>query len=65
RCTAAEAVWLEEINILDQKVQVKAVGNVWTARSADNSVIPKGAVVIVERMEGVKLIVRNKSNDSF
>lgn len=65
RCIGAEAVVLEEINNLEPTGQVKAVGNVWTARSADNSVIPKGAVVIVERMEGVKLIVRNKSNDSF
>ncbi len=65
RCIGAEAVVLEEINNLEPTGQVKAVGTVWTARSADNSVIPKGAVVIVERMEGVKLIVRNKSNDSF
>lgn len=65
RCIGAEAVVLEEINNLESTGQVKAVGNVWTARSADNSVIPKGAVVIVERMEGVKLIVRNKSNASF
>lgn len=65
RCIGAEAVVIEEINNLEPTGQVKAVGNVWTARSADNSVIPKGAVVIVERMEGVKLIVRNKSNDSF
>lgn len=65
RCIGAEAVVIEEINNLEPTGQVKVVGNVWTARSADNSVIPKGAVVIVERMEGVKLIVRNKSNDSF
>ncbi|MEZ3496420.1 MAG: NfeD family protein, partial [Lachnospiraceae bacterium] len=45
RCIGAEAVVLEEINNLEPTGQVKAVGNVWTARSADNSVIPKGAVV--------------------
>ncbi len=65
RCIGAEAVVVEEINNLEPTGQVKTGGNVWTARSADNSVIPKGTVVIVERMEGVKLIVRNKSNASF
>ena len=32
-------------------------GKTWTARSADGSVIPAGAVVQVLRMEGVKLFV--------
>lgn len=62
RCIGAEAVVTEEINNLESVGQVKVVGNVWTARSSDGSVIPKGSIVIVERMEGVKLIVRNKTN---
>lgn len=62
RCIGAEAVVTEDINNLESTGQVKAIGNIWTARSADDSVIEKGTVVIVERMEGVKLIVRNKSN---
>ena len=33
-------------------------GKTWTARSADGSVIPEGAVVEIMRMEGVKLFVR-------
>ena len=32
-------------------------GKTWTARSADGTVIPAGARVEIERMEGVKLIV--------
>lgn len=62
RCIGAEAVVTEEINNLESTGQVKAIGNIWTARSTDDTVIEKGTVVIVERMEGVKLIVRNKSN---
>ena len=36
-------------------------GKTWTARSADGEVIAKGESVQVERMEGVKLIVRAKA----
>lgn len=60
RCIGADAVVLEEIHNLHATGQVKTGGNVWTARSADDTVIPAGAVVTVERMEGVKLIVRAK-----
>lgn len=62
RCIGAEAIVTEEINNLESTGQVKVVGNIWTARSIDDSVIEKGTVVIVERMEGVKLIVQNKTN---
>ncbi|MBQ9742732.1 MAG: NfeD family protein [Ruminococcus sp.] len=36
---------------------VEVDGQRWTARSSDDSVIPKGSTVIVESIEGVKLIV--------
>ena len=36
-------------------------GKTWTARSADGAVIPEGEAVEIERMEGVKLIVRAKA----
>lgn len=36
-------------------------GKTWTARSADGAVIAKGETVEIERMEGVKLIVRAKA----
>lgn len=61
RCIGADAVVLEAIDNLHATGQVKTGGNVWTARSADDTVIPAGAVVTVERMEGVKLIVRVKT----
>lgn len=40
---------------------VYADGKIWTARSADGQAIPAGALVEVERMEGVKLIVRQRA----
>ncbi len=61
RCIGAEAVVLEEINNLKSTGLVKAMGNTWTARAEDGSVIPKDAVVIVRKMEGVKLIVSQQS----
>ncbi|MGN0554875.1 MAG: NfeD family protein [Candidatus Fimenecus sp.] len=61
RCIGAEAVVLEEINNLKSTGLVKAMGNTWTARSEDGSVIPKDAVVVVRKMEGVKLIVSQQS----
>ena len=38
--------------------QVNVSGSVWTARAADGAVIPKGANVEVESIEGVKLLVK-------
>ena len=52
---------LEEINNLKSTGLVKAMGNTWTARAEDGSVIPKDAVVIVRKMDGVKLIVSQQS----
>ena len=61
RFIGAEAVVLEEINNLISTGLVKAMGNTWTARAEDGSVIPKDAVVIVRKMDGVKLIVSQQS----
>ncbi len=60
RCIGEEAVVCEEINNLEAKgqVKVKTDGKVWTARSSDGSIIPENTVVTVERIDGVKLIVK-------
>lgn len=42
----------------DSTGQVKIAGDVWSAKSATNKRIPKGTNVIVEKIEGVKVIVR-------
>ena len=52
------ALVTEEINNLLGAGRVPVLGNSWSARSADpESVIPSGEKVIVEKIEGVKLIV--------
>ena len=42
----------------DSTGQVKIAGDVWSAKSANNKRIPKGTNVIVEKLEGVKVIVK-------
>lgn len=52
----------EEIN--NEMGQGTAVlnGQEWTARAADDTIIPAGSLVIVESVSGVKLMVRKKEN---
>ena len=57
RCIGQTAVITETINNIDGTGMAKIDGKVWTARSADGSVIPEGTQVTVDKIEGVKLIV--------
>ena len=58
RCIGQTAVVTEDIINIDGKGQVNVNGVTWTARSSDGSVIKKDERVTVEKIEGVKLIVR-------
>lgn len=56
-----EAVVSEAIDNLKAQGVVQVNGLEWTARSEESQeVIPKGAIVEVGRVDGVKLIVRKK-----
>ena len=55
-----EALVLEEINNIRETGCARLEGKEWTARSVEDTVIPADTVVIVERIEGVKLIVKTK-----
>lgn len=55
-----EALVLEEINNIRETGCARLEGKEWTARSVDDTIIPPDTVVIVERIEGVKLIVKTK-----
>lgn len=57
RFIGQNGVVTEEINNVLGQGQVVISGNVWTARSKDDSVIAKDENVKVECIEGVKLIV--------
>ena len=58
RVIGQAAVVTEEIDNIAAKGQVSVGGTVWTARSADGTVISKDEKVTVEKIEGVKLIVK-------
>ncbi len=54
-----EAIVTETIDNLQATGQVIVNGQEWSARNvADNEVIPEGAVVIIEKISGVKLMVK-------
>ena len=55
-----EALVLEEINNIRETGCARLEGKEWTARSMNDTVIPKDTVVTVERIGGVKLIVKTK-----
>ena len=60
RLLGAEARVTEDIDNSRPSGAVYLDGKTWTARSCDGAVIASGELVAVERMEGVKLIVRAK-----
>lgn len=57
RVIGSAAVVTETIDNAQAQGQVKVAGQVWTARSAQDVVIPAGTDVKVLRIEGVKVMV--------
>lgn len=58
RVLGSVAVVTEDISNIPGTGRVKALGNSWAARSLDpDGVIPAGERVVVQRIEGVKLMV--------
>ena len=60
RNIGCSAVVTETIDNLAATGAVKLNGVVWTARSINEEIIQSGSTVLVEKIEGVKLIVRPK-----
>ena len=57
RVIGKTAVVTEDIDNVEGKGQVNVSGQIWSARSEHNVVLPVGAEVRVLRIEGVKLFV--------
>lgn len=57
RCIGKEAIVTETIDNRAGVGQVKIGGIAWTARSEDDSVIECDEVVLIKKIEGVKVIV--------
>ena len=47
-----------DIEPIEGKGQIKVNGEVWSAKSEENEVIPKDTEVIIEKIDGVKAIVK-------
>ncbi len=60
RYLGQEGLVLEEINNQTAQGQVKVLGSIWTARTEDGSVLQKDTRIEVVRLEGVRLVVREK-----
>ncbi|MBQ2841892.1 MAG: NfeD family protein [Clostridia bacterium] len=58
RCIGQTAIVVEDIDNVEGKGQVQVNGIIWTARSSDGSVFKKEEQVTVEKIDGVKLIVK-------
>lgn len=58
RCIGKTAVVTEDIDNIEGKGQVHVNGITWTARSSDGTVFRKDERVTVEKIDGVKLIVK-------
>lgn len=60
RILGCDAIVIEKIDNIESVGQVKIDGNVWSARSVDGTTIPVDSIVTIEKMEGVKLLVKLK-----
>ena len=49
---------IKDIEPIEGKGQVKIDGEVWSAKSYNNNFIPKDTEVIIEKLDGVKAIVK-------
>lgn len=61
RVLGESALVTETVDNTLAKGQVRVDGQIWSARSAHDVVIPQGTEVRVLRIEGVKVIVESKS----
>ena len=63
RVIGCRAVVKERIDALAATGAVLADGKMWTARTADGSVLEPGDIVTVRQIEGVKLIVEKQTEE--
>lgn len=61
RLIGQEGVVLVPIDAIENKGQVKVLGQIWSASAVDGTAIAQGEKVIVESIEGVRVIVKKKA----
>ncbi|MBQ4257645.1 MAG: NfeD family protein, partial [Clostridia bacterium] len=60
RYVGKEGIVTVRINNLENEGQVSVLGSSWSARSWDGTPIEENERVVIEKIEGVKLIVSKK-----
>lgn len=58
RLIGAEGVVIRKLDPIENKGQIKALGQIWSASSVDHSEIEIGEKVVVQAIEGVHAIVK-------
>lgn len=58
------AAVIEDIDNIAESGAVSVFGKVWTARTVNDEVVHAGSLVLVERIEGVKLMVLPQPDDA-
>ena len=58
RIIGEKAIVTEKIDNISATGQIKVLGNIWSAKSSDGSIIESGETVIIEKISGVKAIVK-------
>lgn len=61
RIISEKGVVIEEINSIKGTGQVKVMGQVWSAKSADGEDIAEGTSVTVAALEGAKVVVSSEN----
>lgn len=63
RIVMQTGVVTSEINNLQENGEIKVMGQVWTARSIDDTVIPEKSTVQIVCIQGVKAIVKQLEDE--
>ena len=64
RIIGQSAIVTEGMDNIRETGAVRISGNIWTALSADDSLVPQGAMVEILEIRGVKVIVKRLDKDS-
>ena len=62
RIIGAEGIVIKRIDPIENSGQVKVMGQVWSAKTNDGTVIEENEFVTVSALEGVKVIVKKNEN---
>lgn len=60
RIISAQGIVIRRIDPVENMGQVKVMGQVWSAKSSNGEIIEEGTPVVIQALEGVKVVVSAK-----